>query len=137
MKALLQKKTEYGNLYFMEKKKTAKRYLISSAALFAAGFAISYVTVIALLSSGKATVDFTPLQQVLLSLGLALLPTGSYTGFVLAGLKLLQKDAPGKGVMLAVCIFFPITLALLTVFGIIMIIPSSVRAVMTLVRRET
>jgi len=136
MIALLQKNAEYGNLYFMEKKKIAKRYLISTAALFAGGFVIAYLTMLALLSRGGATVTITSVQQVLLSLALALLPAGSYTGFVLCGLKLIKREAPGKGVMIAVCIFFPITLALLTLFGIIMIIPGCVLAVRALLQRE-
>ena len=136
MIALLQKKAEYGNLYFMDKKKTAKRYLIGTAALFAGGFIIAYVMMLALTSSGRATVTLSSAQQVLLSLALALLPAGSFTGFVLCGLKLLQREAPGKGVIIAVCVFFPLTLAFVTAFGIIMIIPAGVRALITLARKE-
>ena len=109
----------------MDEKKIARRFLISVAALYAGGFLITFLVSYAFVSKGMTSLDLSTGQLVLLGVGMACLPAGTYTGFVIAGLKLIEKKEPDKGVMIAVCVFFPITLALLTLFGIIMMILSA------------
>lgn len=111
----------------MDTKKLAGRYLLSVAALFVGGFLIAWIISYAFVSKGMTDLSLTTGQLVLMALGLACLPAGTYTGFVTAGLKLIEKNEPSKGVMIAVCVFFPITLTLLTAFGIIMIVPTVVK----------
>lgn len=112
----------------------ARRFLISVAASYAGGFLITFLIAHAFVSKGMTAYLLSVGQQVLLGLGMACLPAGSFTGFVIVGLRLIQKNELTKGVMAAVCIFFPITLALLTLFGIIMIIPKSVQSVIKLIK---
>ncbi len=118
----------------MDDKLIARRFLISVAASYAGGFLITFLIAYAFVSKGMTSLSLSTGQLVLLGLGMACLPAGTYTGFVIAGLKLIEKNKLTKGVMLAVCIFFPITLALLTLFGIIMIIPKSIQSVIKLIK---
>ncbi len=118
----------------MEKKSFAKKYLISILALFLAGFAVAFVTQYALAGTGYSNLSLSFQQMLLISLLCACLPAGSYCGFVLWGMKVQKKNAPSKGLIVCVCIFFPILLALLTIFGIIMIIPSIIKSLSVLIR---
>jgi len=118
----------------MDEKKIARRYLISVAALYAGGFLVAFLTAYAFVSKGMTALSLSAGQLVLLGLGMACLPAGTYTGFVIAGLKLIENNQLTKGVIVAVCIFFPITLALLTLFGIIMIIPKTVQSLIRLIK---
>lgn len=118
----------------MDEKKIAKRFLLSVAAIYIGGFLLTFLLSFAFVSKGMTSLSLSTGQLVLLGLGMACVPAGTYTGFVVVGLRMIEKNEVSKGVMVAVCIFFPITLALLTVFGIIMIIPKSVQSVIKLIR---
>ena len=118
----------------MDEKKTAKRYCISAAALLAGGFIITFILVYVLTATGMATVKLSVGEMLGISLAAALLPVGSFTGFTEAGLRLIQKGRLTKGVIAAVCVFFPVTLVLLTVFGILMTIPRTVKSIAILRR---
>lgn len=118
----------------MNKKEISKRYLISGSVLFFAGAAVIFI--LCLVLNGKSQHPFTVSQLVLAAVLSGMLALGSYTGFVLAGLKVGKAEALGKKTIIAVCVFFPITLALLTVFGIIMIIPAFIKATVTLLKND-
>ena len=74
---------------------------------------------------------FTLLQSIALSALLSLIPAGSFTGFVNYGMKIKDIDSK-KGALLIV--FFPLILAFVTVSGIIMIIPTLIKSLTTLIR---
>ena len=105
-------------------KNTAKRFLLSVSLLLALGYLIALI-VLCLVSKDLSA-------SALLSLIAALVPAGTYTGFVVFGLMLIKEERLTKKIIIAVCIFFPVTLAIITVSGIILIIPQSVKAVKSL-----
>ena len=118
----------------MNKKEVSKRYLTFGLILFFAGAVLIAALLAAL--KGRASVDLTAGRIALISVSSAVLALGSFTGFVLAGLWFSERDKPDRAVIIAVCVFFPITLALLTVFGIIMIIPANIKAITVLLRGD-
>ena len=112
----------------MKNKGVAKKYLISVSALFIGGFLISLIIITA--AEGRSAAAFTAAQRILTALGCAIVPSGSYTGFVYFGLK-AHDIKKSKAVLLI--IFFPLLLALLTISGIIMIIPNMIKAIYILI----
>ena len=107
-------------------KNVAKKYLFSVVLLIAAGYLISFIILYAVSKSAE--------QSALYSVIPAVLCAGTYTGFVFFGLKLIKENKLSKGVLIAVCVFFPITLAIITVSGIILIIPETVKSINILLR---
>lgn len=115
-------------------KKSTKKYLISLLLLWAGGFALSFFIMRAFSARLPEGAALSSQAIVLYSFLLSLLPAGSFSGFVYFGLRLIEKGEPNKGVKIAVCIFFPITLAFITASGIILIIPSIIKSFITLIR---
>ncbi len=107
-----------------------KKYLMSVLILLLGCFLISLVIFYGV---GKGFTNKTLLFSVIA----ALVPSGSYVGFVIFGERLIKKNKLSKGVMIAVCIFFPVTLAIITLSGIILIIPSIIYAVKKINEKET
>ena len=104
-------------------KETAKRYLISVLALLFVGAAIIFSIMVAIKGSDNIG------RFLLLSSGLSLIPSGSFAGFLT--FFLLKKELTGKEIFLIV-FFFPLFLAFITIFGIIMIIPSIIKSIKAL-----
>lgn len=107
-------------------KNVAKKYLLSVVLLLTAGYTVSFLILYAASHIFQQTALYSLIPTVIV--------TGTYTGFVSFGLKLIEKGRLSKGVIIAVCIFFPVTLAIITVSGIILIIPETFKAIIKLIR---
>ena len=110
-------------------KETAKRYLISLLALYFIGALLLFAFLAALFHQGIFNLLSDLGQIAALCFLLALLPAASYAGTCTAGLKLKEVT---KGVIIAVCIFFPVTLAAVTVYGAVMLVPSIIQSIRVL-----
>ncbi len=108
-------------------KNVSKKYLLSVSALLVLGYAVSFI--ILYYASKNAS------GAALLALIASIIPSSSYTGAVYFGLKLVEKERLSRGVMIAVCVFFPLTLAFITVSGIILIIPLIIKSILTLLKK--
>ena len=107
-------------------KNESKKFLLSEAAILIPGFLIAY-----------CIFRFTLKDAVgaaLPALLATIIPAGTFTGFVTFGLRLIKKEKLSKGIIIAVCVFFPLTLAIITVSGIILIIPAAVKSIITIIR---
>lgn len=114
----------------MNKKEIAKRYLISSLFLFTAGCAVLAALIFAANRlGGKFSFDESDILSA--AVIASLVPLGSYTGFVALGTRV--NEIKTKHAVLLI-VFFPVVLVFVTVFGIIMIIPYTVKSVIDLFR---
>jgi len=113
----------------MDKKEISKKYLISAAGLYFIGAAVIALVVFALCRLADNPVPFG--VRAALAFLLPLIPLGSYTGFVISGLK-IKEFKTGHAVLLIV--FYPFVLAFVTVFGIIMIIPKIISSTIDVIR---
>ena len=113
----------------MEKKKFAKRYIISITGLYFVGAIFLFLLLFFLSNRNDVSNALELNQAAALSLVLPLLPCASYAGFCCAFGKIREF---GKMWKIAICIFFPVTLVLITLYGFIMIIPSVIKSIKTL-----
>ena len=113
----------------MDKKEVAKKYLLSSAALYFFGAALLFVFLFALskLSANPLSVN----ERLIISFLLPLIPLGSFTGFVVFGQKIKEIKTSHAALLV---FFFPLVLAFVTAFGIIFIIPKIIISIIDLVR---
>lgn len=113
-----------GIIFAMDKE-YSKRYLISLSALFFGGTAVLSALLFAL---GKSAfeLNFNLTPPVILGTAAlcALLPTGSFAGFVLLGSRV--KEFNKRKAVLFV-IFFPLLLVFVTLYGIVMLVPSVIK----------
>ena len=93
------------------------------------GFAAIVGMFFALENADVSSVVIPTSKIILYSFLLSLIPVGSYTGFVFVGLRIIEKGKFGKFALVMLLVFFPITVAIITVSGIILIIPSIIKAV--------
>ncbi|MCR5208404.1 MAG: hypothetical protein K6C14_08020 [Eubacterium sp.] len=114
----------------MDKKDIAKRYLISAALLYFIGAAVIGIMLWAL---NRLSGRFDPGagELILISLLCPLLPLGSFTGFVAFGTRV--KGIKTKTAWLLI-VFYPVLLVFITVSGIVLIIPCTVKSVISLIR---
>ena len=108
----------------MDKKKFAKRYILSLTGLYFFGAVFLFLLLFFLSSRNDVTNALEINQVIALSLALPLLPCASYTGFVLAFKNIKELN---KLWIIAICIFFPVTLLFITIYGAIMIVPSLIK----------
>ncbi len=108
-------------------KNISKKYLVSVSALLVLGYGVSFI-ILYYISKNAA-------GAALYSVIAALIPCATYTGAVFFGLRLIKKEKLSRKVIIAVCIFFPLTLAFITVSGIILIIPLIIKSVLTLLKK--
>ncbi len=114
----------------MKNKELSKKYLTAALLLYFIGAAFIFALIWALIRlKGESALTFN--QALAVSALLPLLPLGSYTGFVRAGLKL--KEIKTKHAVLLVA-FYPLVLVFVTAYGIVMIIPSLVSSIINLTR---
>ena len=104
-----------------------KRYLLTLLALLVTGFALFSAVLVALNTSHKLNMP----NLFTLAALCALIPAGSYAGFVTAGTRI--GDITAKKAALII-LFFPLLLAGVTVFGIIILLPSMVKSITVLIR---
>ena len=109
-------------------KNYAKKYLFSLMLLLFLGYIIAFAIFFGVLKDAP--------NSALFALIPTLITSGTYAGAVFFGTRLIEKEKLTKKIIIAVCVFFPITLAFVTVSGIILIIPSAIRAIHTLVKKD-
>ncbi len=117
----------------MNDKKFAKRYIISMFALYFVGAVFLFLLLFFLSSRNDVNNALEINQVIALSLLLPLLPCASYAGFCSAFWKVKEFSAFQK---IAICVFFPITLSVITLYGFIMIIPSLIKNTKILFERS-
>lgn len=117
----------------MTKKQIAKRFLISALALFFALLLVSLLIVFGFYFSGKMTADFTPAQLLLMSVAGAYIPTASYTGFCVCFINVNEFSKFAK---FAIVFLFPLTLVFITLVGIIMVVPTIIKSIIILIKKE-
>ncbi len=114
----------------MKNKEISKKYLTAALLLYCIGAVFILVLIWALTRlKGENTLSLNAALAV--SALCPLVPLGSYTGFVRAGLKI--KEIKTKHAVLLVA-FYPLVLVFVTVYGIVMIIPSLVSSIINLTR---
>lgn len=113
-------------------KNIAKKLLISIVALFFTTLAISTTMVFAVTKTGNSNLNLTDIQLILICIGSALLPTGSFVGFFTAFSRIKKVTKP---LIIAICVLFPITLAGLTIYGTAAIIPAVIKCIVVLAKK--
>ncbi|MFR5875614.1 MAG: hypothetical protein ACLUFN_03910 [Eubacterium sp.] len=115
-------------------KKTAKKYLLSVLILFTVTAIISALIIFGISASGNSNLDLSIQQSILLSLACAVIPSGSFTGFAFVFLNIKQITKFWK---IALCVLFPVTLAVINIFGIIALMPSIIYSIIVIVKHNS
>lgn len=102
-------------------KKIAKKYLICDIGIFIIGFLLTSILMTALVKNGYSAYDLTGGEIVGYSLLIALLPSFSFTGFVVAMLNMTNLST--KKLMLIIVFAVPFTVIMVP-FGAVMTIPT-------------
>lgn len=113
----------------MTKKELAKKYIIIAVIMFFVLFLISALIVFSLVYSGRA--DLENYQILLTALAAAIIPCGSFTGFVMVFTKIETLTRFRK---IALCVLFPFTLTIITVLGIASFLPYLVYSIVIVVK---
>lgn len=113
----------------MTKKEFAKKYVISAVLLFFALFLLSALILFLLAYSGKT--DLENSRIILTALAAAIIPCGSFTGFVMVFTKIKTLTKFWK---IALCVLFPVTLTVITVLGIVSFLPYLIYSVFILIK---
>lgn len=117
----------------MNEKSIAKKYLISIILLYVIGAAVLFLMAYSIVQSGRAVSVWSTERMLMFSLCYSLVPCGSYAGFCNAFMKV---ETLSKNAQIILAVLFPIVLVLITVYGIIMIIPSIIKSVVTLIKKD-
>ncbi len=118
-------------------KSYVKRYLFSLLALLFAGFIILLALLFALGRSAISTsVELNGGNIILLSAAGALVPTGAYVGAVFFLRRLIDRDGLSKEWIIALCALLPVTFAVITVLGILLILPSIIKSTAELIKSK-
>lgn len=115
----------------MTKKELAKKYIIRAVSMFAALFLISALIVFSL--NGRGSMEFEFPHLLLLALAGAIIPCGSFTGFVMVFTEIKKLTKFWK---IAICIFFPVTLAVITMLGILSFLPYTVYSLAVIIKNK-
>lgn len=105
----------------------SQKFLITVLFLVAGSVLLSFLLVTAL--NGRGSVSLALWQRALIALAAAAVTAGNYTGFVLASMRYSEGTAVPKGVKILACVLFPVTVLLITLYGIVMLLPSIIKAV--------
>ncbi|MBQ8980199.1 MAG: hypothetical protein IJ077_01160 [Eubacterium sp.] len=112
----------------MNEKKIAKRYLLSLFGLYFAG-AVLLTAFMFALRSRTAEPLVTVGQTIAGGLLLPLIPCVSYAGFVMAFMKVGELT---KKQMILIVVLYPLVLVALTLYGVVMLVPSVISAIKVL-----
>lgn len=115
----------------MDKKKYAKRYVLSLFGLYMFGAVFLFLIAFFLNRSYDVDSPLSIYQIILISLLFPLLPCASFSGFCNAFFRIKEFSRPWK---IAIIVFFPITLVLITLYGFIMIIPSIIKNISVIIK---
>lgn len=110
----------------------SKKVLISTIVMFLITFIISCTLVFALVKTGHSSLDLTNLQALLLAVGCAVVPTGSFVGFFTSLSKIKEISKPA---VIALCVLFPVTIVAMTIYGILAIIPTAIKCIIVLAKK--
>lgn len=105
----------------MDKKEFAKKYLKTVIPLFAVLLFLSALIIFGISALPLSNVNWSTCQKLLIAICCAYLPCASFTGFCLCFGKVQQL---GKIGIIMICVLFPLTLALITVIGVLVLIPA-------------
>ncbi len=108
----------------MNEKRFAKRYIISLFALYFFGAVFLFLITLFLSNRNDVNNALSINQIIAVSLLFPLLPCASFAGFCMAFWRIKEFKAWQK---IAICVFFPITLVLITLYGFVMLIPSVIK----------
>ena len=108
----------------MDEKKFAKRYILSMIALYFSGAVFLFLLLFFLSNRNDVNNALTLGQVIGISLLLPLIPCASFAGFCTAFRRTEEFKTRQK---IALCVFFPITLVLITIYGFVMMIPSFIK----------
>lgn len=117
----------------MNDKYVAKKYLIMASVLFVGAFVITLALMLGLKAGDKLKFDLSFLQMLGISLVCAYLPCASFTGFCICFIPI--KELTHKNSILLVALF-PIWLVLITLAGIVMLIPTYVKEIIVISKNE-
>ncbi len=117
----------------MEKKEYAKKYVLSLLGLYFVGAVFLFLITLFLSRSYDVESPLSLNQIIGISLAFPLLPCASFSGFCNVFRRIKEFSRAWK---IAICIFFPITLLGITVYGFIMIIPSMIKGIKTMFERS-
>lgn len=117
----------------MNEKKIAKRYLISLTALYFIGAVLLTAFMFAVRSRTAEPLITAP-QTVLCGLLFPLIPCVSYAGFVTAFMKVGELT---KKQMILIVVLYPLVLVALTLYGVVMLVPSIISAIKALQAPDT
>ena len=110
-------------------KKFAKRYIISMLALYFFGAVFLFLLTFFLSNRNDVENALTIGQVIAVSLLFPLLPCASFAGFCTAFWNIKEFKMWQK---IALCVFFPVTLVLITLYGFVMLIPSLIKQFKTI-----
>ena len=117
----------------MNMKKYANRYVLSMLGLYFFGAVFLFLMLFFLSNRNDVNNALEIGQIIALSLLLPLLPCASYAGFCTAFGRIKEFS---RGWIIAICAFFPITLVLITIYGLLMIIPSLIKQSLIIMNDE-
>ncbi|MBR4241337.1 MAG: hypothetical protein IKR97_03850 [Eubacterium sp.] len=117
----------------MEKKKFAKIYVLSMLGLYFIGALVLFLLLFFLSNRNDVNNALEINRIIAITLIFPLLPCSSYAGFCKAFGEIKQFN---KIWIIAICVFVPITLLLITVLGFFMIIPSLIKQFKILSKRS-
>lgn len=116
----------------MNDKNVAKKYIIAVSIMMVAFFGITMLLMY-LLKLGGSLLQPTTSEAMLISLASAYLPCASFTGFCVCFLPVREMK---KTRMILLVVFFPLTLAFITLIGIIMLIPTYIKEIIVLAKKQ-
>lgn len=117
----------------MDNKKYAKRYIFSLFGLYLFGAVFLFLITFFLSNRNDVNNALTINQVIGIALLFPLLPCASFAGFCTAFGKIRELN---RFWIIAICVFFPITLIVITLYGFVMIIPSIIKNIKLLFERS-
>lgn len=117
----------------MNNKRYAKIYVLSMLGLYFIGALIIFLLAFFISKRNDVNNALEINQIIAISLLLPLLPCSSYAGFCTAFGKIKEF---GRAWKIAICIFFPITLFAITLYGLFMMIPSMIKQSLIIMNDE-
>ena len=118
----------------MNNKRYAKIYVLSMLGLYFVGAVVLFLLTFFISKRNDVNNALEINQIIVISLLLPLVPCSSYAGFCTAFGRIKEF---GKFWKIAICIFFPITLFAITLYGLFMIIPSMIGKIKILLSEES
>lgn len=110
---------------------SAKKYLLGVGVLFVGFFILSLLFIMAINGRSEANYNLSAVEILLMSLGFALVPTSSFTGFCVGFIRIDKLSK--KQILLIVVFCIPIVIFVVP-FGLFMLTPTIVNCIKLLQR---